>query len=706
LLLLTGGFLMKLLPLAIVAIFFILFGFSWAEEGPSTTTITTLKELLTDAKQEIDSDNIENRIKRELMELDYEQDLKVFDLEIIDGIKTSIEYSYALEPSYVDGYYTRADKYKLTNQISPGAWFEQDTEKFPVYLNLAKGDELIFVRQFKQQKKAILALPMHPGQFPWNSERAIKLDPGTFVSIPTNLNLTIGANATFEDGAISGRAGIYYLIGGSFDINVFIKKDNRVRIKLIPLRRKAIGANARLRTNFDYEVFKIGSGKDFVSEEINELTDRSIKKLTNGEILALGISSEKGNLFMFDYELNLNDETARKIYDHILGSTLKFSRIRVNDLQLKPLSTALISDLTLADAIHDEDKELPNDSMKRVIRHFKGENKYTQINANIKVGFRLIDLRASHTISKSYITYFNKDNVPEYYYFVNDTTQTRNSFFFRLLKDTSVTHNSFMLMRADSAGNVLPNAFSDYGMIHEFSDKYFRRDEQNTVKGLLEINNPVMYEMVDWKHLMPTDETQEKSRIYFLMNIGKTAFDKIRNMPIDKIRATVELKVIELARQFPSYSICSKNDSYQNGRDQDQFDIALQTDDEILNCYYYEIEKIVKFLSSGFDDRLENKLSLEKRVYKFFDLQKSYLFKRIGPGIINELLDKETTNLETVSEFRWSSKRVNSKTYRLGDNPHSELLESLQYTMLFLNNRSFDLRLVGYEFEKNLMPPK
>ena len=44
--------------------------------------------------------------------------------DIIDGISTSLRYKIESEPSYVDGYYTRIDKYTLNMGVNVGDLIE------------------------------------------------------------------------------------------------------------------------------------------------------------------------------------------------------------------------------------------------------------------------------------------------------------------------------------------------------------------------------------------------------------------------------------------------------------------------------------------------------------------------------------------------------------------------------------------------------
>ncbi|MCK5072475.1 MAG: hypothetical protein KAQ98_03555, partial [Bacteriovoracaceae bacterium] len=268
-------------------------------------------------KRHLEPANIKRAVKEGIAELEVDFDIDLFDISVIDGIKTSLEYRYELEPSYASGYYTRVDKWRLKSDIDPGTLLSSTTGATPINLNIRANTEVIFVRQFKKQTKAATAIPITLYHLPVNWKRVLKLPVGTFVSIPTKLNLTVGAGLAATSGAVSGSIGGHFIVSGQFLIQIFRLKDKEVRIKLIAVKSRGVGINIGANFGPPIEVFKV------------DMLDNEIKGLVKTDFFKAGLTKTKGDMFIVDFKLNMEHPEAQEAFDHIMGSTLKFRTLKI-----------------------------------------------------------------------------------------------------------------------------------------------------------------------------------------------------------------------------------------------------------------------------------------------------------------------------------------------------------------------------------------
>ena len=211
-------------------------------------------------------------------------------------------YRYEVEPSYMDGWYSRMDKWTMNATLRPGDFI--DNEDLPISLNIDHGVDVVFVRQFKERKEAMTALPYTFARLPLKAKWARdNLQPGDFVSIPTRLNVVIGAGMSFNDGVFGAGVHTHYLLSGEFQVHIFRMKDDKVRVKLIALRKRGKGAGAH--AGVEFKIFGIG------------FLDKQIKKFVGLDLASVGINKENGNLFLLDYTFDLKDEPSSKAYNQI-----------------------------------------------------------------------------------------------------------------------------------------------------------------------------------------------------------------------------------------------------------------------------------------------------------------------------------------------------------------------------------------------------
>ncbi|MBT3585969.1 MAG: hypothetical protein HN509_13770 [Halobacteriovoraceae bacterium] len=634
------------------------------QEKSSSSTVEEISEYLKPGK-------IRTKVKEKIAELSIGGKVRLFDLDIMEGINFSGNYKIEVEPSYADGFYTRVDKWNMKAGVNVGDLFEASS---PAYLNVSRDQEIVFVRQFKKQLKALSALPLSPYRLPLTAKKAIKdLDPGTFVSIPARLNIAVGANAFASSGGITAKAGAFYVISGEFMVHIFRLKDNRVRLKLIAVRKRGRGFNASADVGF--EVFGVS------------ILDKQIKKLVDTNLLKIGFIKEKGQLFMIDYLMNLNDPEVQKAYNSILSSTRKFNPAKLVSNEVVDVFTEgknpadlFISDLTKAEKIFQADRNKA-DGEKRIERIFKGTNEFARSALNLKLGINLAKLKKTNAYTENFLTYFNTEDEQQNLVYANYLRANKFKFLFGL-SEQGTDRNSFILLRADATGAITDNGFSDYGYSYQRKDKNFTRLQQKKIHNFLKVNLPKSYyDKIKWETLL-TKDSQKKARVFYRVLFKETTIDRMLDLP----KKTLKKKLKEAVARYRG--------DYLNIIERLTWGQKI-----VLNWQSWRLgRKLAKVLKDT-----ENNISRRERMENFLKLHRDPLYNKIFLGFYLSLLDQKDLANGVDFELKWSSDQVESATYRFGTHQRRELLTSLEYIQSTINGRSFDLRLVGYDPDKEML---
>jgi hypothetical protein len=660
----------------LAVLFFLCFGFSQAG----------IKDYLNPEK-------LKKSIKKEIAELDIKFKLKLLDVNVAEGVGIASGYRYEVEPSYMDGFYNRVDKWNLNMSLSPGDWVPD--YDLPISLNISSGAEIIFVRQFKKKMKAMKAMPYTPARIPLTAKRALeKLQPGDFVSIPARLNIVLGAGASATDGIFSAHAGAHYLVSGEFQIHVFRMKDNHVRIKLIALRKKAKGASASVGWSFD--VFGIN------------LVDKQIKKLLGTELLRLGLTKEKGDLFLVDYVFDLRDEASAKAYNMILSSVYKFRGLKILDpfTSNRRVSEQLISDLTPAEEIFREDRDKPADQ-KRIDRMFKGANKFEQSSKNFRIGMALVRFEKGSTYTENHISFVDRDEKEHRFFYPTHSETRKRKFLFGLFKSERVDTTFALFPEGkeqvsevdddtpiwdqdpDTAVSPTPEEeenrkYRDFGMSIDIKDKRNWGWEQKDFKEYLQRNIPdFIYDEIPWG-AWAEEKFRRNVRIYYQVLVHKVAVQELRRAARSGLQRHLDnfLDSIPLPKPNPS------NDGDSMGGREETW----------VTQNSYSLRKMIKKMDEALAEN--SLLTDQERISKLMSLRKNGAFKEIGMGFMISLIDHRSLKENIFLSLTMSAKDEESLKFQYGDNDLKELYLQLQYVQGILNNRSFDMRLIKQQQEE------
>jgi|GEM_PF-3706427 len=389
---------------------------------------------------ELKWENIKGKIHEEIINLDVDWDIKLFSLDITDGIGLAAKYKWGLEPSYKDGYFTRIDSYRLEGDIKVGDMIKDSVDGFfPFYMNLSSDSEIIFARHFKEQMKAASALPYNPLKLPIRADLAREMEPGTFVSMPAKLKVVVGASAGYSN-VVSVNGNGYYLLSGEFRINFLKVDEDRIRVKLIGMRRKGSGASASVKYGFNLFGIKI------LDKQVNNLLGTKLFRIAKNKI--------KGENFSVDYVFNLADEEASEAYDKFLNANLKFKVLpTTNSAEVDDdLADSFYSNLVMAENIAQEDLGKKRKD-RRVQRVFKASNFFEQDNFNVKIGIKILSFGWGKNYVENRLAFYDEQNRIERFFMPVFNTYDNQDFLFELFKEKE-NKNTYLLLNTDDDWNV------------------------------------------------------------------------------------------------------------------------------------------------------------------------------------------------------------------------------------------------------------
>jgi hypothetical protein len=320
--------------------------------------------------EETKYEKIKGKVLDKILDLKVDFDVKLLDLNIAEGISLAAKYKWGLEPSYNDGYFTRIDAFTVGGNIKVGDVIKDAfNASLPLYLNISANQEIIFARQFKEQLKAATALPVNPiKKLPINAENAANLDMGDFVSIPAKMSIVVGASAGFG-GGISGSINTYYMLSGDFRINDLKIDQDKVRVKLIGMRRSGYGAGAS--AGFKFDLFGI------------KILDKGIGKIIDTNIIKINHQNIDGENFSVDYVFDLRHQDARDAYDKFMNANLKFRQAPTLNpfTQEEDLAVEFFNNLAVAENVYQEDRG-KDERQRRVTEFLKLP---TFLNRNLQI---------------------------------------------------------------------------------------------------------------------------------------------------------------------------------------------------------------------------------------------------------------------------------------------------------------------------------
>lgn len=615
--------------------------------------------------EELKPSKIKERIKEEYAELDTGFDIDLLDIDLFKGLGISSRYRYEVEPGYQKDLHTRIDRWEIKAKLSPGDILSGSLDT-PLYLNIERGAEVFFVRHFKNKFDSIKAKPYTLKRLPLKAKHALRhLKPGDFVSMPTNLNVVLGASgSTSHAGTLGVDAGanVYYMMAGRFLVHVYRLKGNKVRLKLISSRERKAGANANIGGSLS--IFGV------------KIIDKAVEDVFELDFVQLGLAKSRGRQFVLDYVFDLSDERAVKAYNNILASTFKFKDVSAftQNFNGGKLKDKLISTYELADNIHFEDSEKEQPSVKRL---FKGINKYEQKAGNLKLGLVVAKFKGGRSYTENNLQYENDRGELKNFFYPIQTISYQQQIGLGILFKYKEEINQSLFGLVPTGVEDNGSSFSDFGMSYTRKDKSFRDDEQAHVKEMLTFSLPTqVLEKIDWKDWTDFD-TKRSARISYQLVLKASAF-----------KAMPKLTQKELKEKL--YEFYKTRTQYAGN-------ILDLSWDKLVN--FVTVKKItkkwkLKALAKKVHKAIYTEgISGKERINMFMELRNSYASRKILLGFLSSLIPAEKLEDHIQVKLNVIAKDRQEVVFKYGNQNLSKLYYQMQHVQNAINNRSYDLRL-------------
>lgn len=628
------------------------------EEAQNLEEATESTSLFTRAE-------VKERIREELANLDINFSTSLFDVDVAEGVSLSAKYRYQVEPSYLDKYYTRVDRWRTRLGISVGD-IAPDVIKSPFHFGVAKESDIFFVRQFKDRITALRALPYTLAKLPLTAKLALhSLNVGDFVAIPANLSISVGAGASTSwltgPLGIEANAGVNYVVSGEFTVHVYRLDETRVRLKL--LSKRGYSRNLGLSVNQSLNIF----GVRILDKAVNRLYDNNLGSISGG--------IHPGGQFVIDYVFDLKDERAQKAYNQILSSTYKFKDLLVIDklTDASDLKDKLISSYELADKIFEADKNKEKPSVERI---FKGFNDFDGHHRGFKIGVIVASYKKDFTFTESNLSFINDNNETAEFFYPLYGEYRETKIGGSILENKEQMNKNFFSL-VPTKGGIYANQNPDYGLTFERRDRKFTKEEQKLVYKFIRAQIPDsrlnQIDLTKW-----ADElTKKEVRIFYQIILKDEAFDYLATL--DKKHILNALNVYLKDRR----KISSGDPDAALQRLADWFFITKQIRAEQVN-----------HLADELVDIFTNKTYTNKhRATELVQLRENLIFGKIGVGFLASLLPQKVLDSGSFVRLEMFAKDYPSIKFTSGNLEYKELYEQLNAIQMRLSNRSYDMRL-------------
>ncbi|OFZ26878.1 MAG: hypothetical protein A2381_19820 [Bdellovibrionales bacterium RIFOXYB1_FULL_37_110] len=649
------------------------------------------------------------KIKKHLLELDLNFSIDLLKIELLEGIDFITKYRYDSEPSYHNGYYTRIDKWDAKFKINAGELLENIVGELPFGNTIQPGKSIIFVRQYKDQLKARTALPINPIlKLPRNAKIAQDLEEGTFVSMQTYLNLItrIGPDVA-QTSIIEAEAGALYLISGEFTTQIFKLANNRIRLKAIYNTSKGPGL---------YFKIDLAPQIDIASGLTNDLINNAL----DFELFEASYDKEKGYMLAYDYFLDLSYPEVQKAYNAFIKSSFKFAPEKAKLIfgNKKQLITTSIANLEPIHEIFMQDIDKPQEK-RRVDKKFEASNDYQMKTFSVSFDTKLFELKAKDIKSTNYIVHTDQNEIKSFYQF--DTFSKKNEFnlFFSVF-DRKTINDSYVLYQADQDEKLTNLDNADFGISLEKSYPAFSRDEQLYVQKYLLNNLPrSIYKRIEWNKIISlskedikkrksigaqnafyTTQDQKSGKFRWQIHFHKSIFDTVAQSDDRELDQRLSALIEKYIGTGPTTQSRIKA-LYPTG-DKPVNPTANNDDTCNLNGlenYKKQFIKLIRKYVNEQGDSTDSKATKNQYLARILNTE---IFQNVGIAFLSSFISEEDLENLVTFNLMWTSKEVAQNlgkdyTFAFGKSEHADLFNHMTYLTGTMQNRSFDLRLVGYD---------
>lgn len=604
--------------------------------------------------------NLWERLVKEVAKQDIGASVNLVNGDIVNGLSTSLGYRIESEPSYVDGYYTRIDKYTLKFGLNPGDFIEAlDT---PIGINLEKGSEIIFARQFKNQKDSLLALPYTPRNLPFTAKNALeRLQPGDFVAFQGKLSLVLSLSQNFLKWDFRAGASTHVYLSGEFMVHIFRMPQDKIRVKLIAIRERGAGANAGIGLD-KFEVLGLG------------IVDNRIEKWLNIVPLDLRTGTGKNDVIMLDYVFDLNNSQAVQAYDSLMLHKVQLKDIKIANptASRTDLTQDLLTDLSDVEQIALEDSLLPPQE-RRIDRIFKGSSEGVGNDSRIKFGLNLWKFEAGRAYGENKVLSYDKQDNEQYFLLDTLSRYKKTKILFGLFgEETLLTSN--LLFTSDK--DWTPKRFVTLTSSAEMKMKDVSSQDLKEIQRLVQDTiGAGQYQNIDWSSWEAS--TDKKVNGYFKQEVffNPDALSVLPYLSPESVEARFKQYLQEKGRprSIPVFGTNSPISVIFNW----------------VSAFTGDIHRIAEHLNVVINP---NK-SVQERFSAFEDLQQIPIWRERGIGFLMSFISEDKRTQLLRYEMVLSAKGVAPVQYSYGQFSEEKLYRALMYIQNVIQNRSFDLRL-------------
>lgn len=635
----------------------------------------------------LDRKEIQKKIRETIADQDISFRVDLGDVDLVEGVNLSGKYRYDVEASYINKYYTRVDKWDVKAGINVGEILKEAVD-LPFSFSINRNTSFFFVRQFPKKSEAIKALPYTPLKLPLTAKAALNhLNVGDFVSMPANLNVAVGVQAStsvVSPVIINANVGSFFVLSGEFTIQVFKMDETHVRLKLLTKRGRDSAVSTGVGASFN--VFGI------------RLLDKQIDRLFERDLVQLGWSYNPGAQFIIDYVFDLKDKDAQAAYNQILSTTMKFKDLIVADmLNARDLKDKLISSYEKADDIFNADRNRdPKD--RRVQRIFKGFNNYKGHTTHLKFSLLVSSYTKDKTFTESKVTFIDKKekNLEFYYPTFSKYMETHFGKWFFELKDQSFQNNFGLIPRFNTEDSFGKNP--DIGLTFERKDRYFTAYEQKAVERFMITQIPAVFakdiDFSQWEDGVKKID----SRIFFQLVLKAQGFNYLKNIPA----AVLRKKLAEYVESKKQLHVIDEQEEIDNDGTIDSAENLSRVEklkDFLFINRFIEKERLDS-LAANLTRILNNQnSSSEEKLNKLVSLNEFGVFERLGVGFLISLLPQDKLTELVYLKLDMIGKDLKPINVEVGTLNYRALYKELTQIQSRLSNRGYDLRLSDDDIE-------
>jgi len=613
---------------------------------------------------------IVDKIRKQISKISVSSQVNIVEAEIYEGLSTALSYRIESEPSYIDGYYTRLDKYRLRVKLNPGDLIDDDDTPFG--FDIRKDVEVIFARQFKSQKQSYLSFPYTFKNFPLTAARATKnLNVGDFVAFQTNLSLVLSVG-TFPElgGTVDVGLSTHVFVSGQFMIHFYKMPNNRIRMKIIAIRSKGKGINGEV--DLEDGVKLIGF----------KLLNNRIQDLIDLKPFRASIGKSKHDLFLIDYVFNLNDASAANAFEGLVKRKLRFKDIDASNpfAGHEKLRDIVISDIGAAEQLaHQDYSRKPAD--RRVQRIFKGSNSLESRAARIKIGINLAKYERGFNFGQNKVISTDMNEVDHRYLLDTYSHFSKSRMLFGFYGEENIANTS-LLYAADTGFN--PTRFVALMMARESKMRNFKEDDYQDIREhAREVLPARLYTQINWKN--------------WSFKKGSLANGYFKEEVFFEPQAIAQIPMKDagsIERSYAQYLI-------ETGKPRAQPRFGIPLDPRRFGKNWLEIYRAdLNVISLQLAVIFNPKSTHDQRYFSYNKLRSIPLYRETMAGYLMGLLPpNDLENLMTY-KITLSAKGADTVFFEFGKFEDNNLYDSLLYIQNVVSNRSYDLRLlIGDEGE-------